>query len=254
MISIVPIPAFTDNYIWVVRNKQYAAAVDPGDAAPLLDYLETEGLMLAAILNTHHHHDHVGGNLELKEKFSCAIYGPAKESIPGMTHPLSHAQSVFLSGIGMAFEILEIPGHTSGHIAYYGEGRLFCGDTLFGCGCGRVFEGTMEQMHASLGMLSGLPEDTLVYCAHEYTLANLRFAKAVEPENPDLTERESSSADLRNRNLPTLPSTIGLEKRTNPFLRCNIPEVIRAAGRHSGSAMNTPLEVFSALRTWKNSV
>ncbi len=252
MHTIEAIPAFRDNYIWVIRNNQYAAAVDPGDAAPLLYHLESEGLALVAILNTHHHADHVGGNLELKEKYSCPIYGPSKEFIPGMTHPLSEGQQVFLPGLGMTLDVLDIPGHTSGHIAYLWEGRLFCGDTLFGCGCGRVFEGTMEEMHASLMKLSSLPGDTLVYCAHEYTLANIRFARKVEPGNGDLVEREEEAMALMKNKLPTLPSTIELEKRTNPFLRCGVSEVFESAARHSASRPKNELEAFIILRAWKN--
>ena len=252
MLSIEPIPAFRDNYIWVARNNQHAAAIDPGDAAPLLRYLESENLELVAILNTHHHADHVGGNLELKARFSCKIYGPAGESIPGLTHPAREGDRISLPEIGMTLDILDIPGHTLGHIAYYGEGALFCGDTLFGCGCGRVFEGTMAQMHASLEKLSHLPGDTRVYCAHEYTLANIQFAKAVEPENEALLGREAEALGLRKKHLPTLPSTMGIERQTNPFLRCGIPRVAEAASRHSGSSLTSPLEVFTALRKWKN--
>lgn len=252
MPSIEPIPAFKDNYIWVIRNSQHAAAVDPGDAAPLIAYLESQKIDLIAILNTHHHPDHVDGNLELKARFSCKVYGPAKESIPGLTHPVSGGDRVDLPELGMAFDVIDLPGHTRGHIAYYGNGMLFCGDTLFGCGCGRVFEGTMGEMHASLESLSCLPEDTLVYCAHEYTQANIRFARTVEPGNEALMMREREVVDLRNGNLPTLPSTIGLEKRTNPFLRCGVQEIAQSAGRHSGSLLSTTREVFTALREWKN--
>ncbi len=252
MPSIDPIPAFMDNYIWVIRNSQHAAAVDPGDAAPLLDYLESEHLDLVAILNTHHHADHVGGNLELKERFSCSIYGPATESIPGLTHPVNGGDKVALPELGMDFEVIDIPGHTLGHIAYYGNDALFCGDTLFGCGCGRVFEGTMEQMHASLEKLSSLPENTRVYCAHEYTLANIRFAKAVEPYNEAILNREMEDAELRKRGLPTLPSTISLERSTNPFLRCGVHDVTLSAQRHAGKQLDDRASVFETLRMWKN--
>ena len=252
MPSIDPIPAFTDNYIWVIRNSQHAAAVDPGDAAPLLVYLESQHLDLVAILNTHHHADHVDGNLELKERFSCNIYGPAAESIPGLTHPVREGGKVVLPGLGMIFEVLDIPGHTHGHVAYYGNDTLFCGDTLFGCGCGRVFEGTMEQMYSSLEKLSSLPENTRVYCAHEYTLANIRFAKAVEPYNEAILNREMESLQLRKSGLPTLPSTIGLEKGTNPFLRCGVPEVAQCAQRHAGRQLDGDASVFEVLRIWKN--
>ncbi len=253
MTTIEAIPAFRDNYIWVAGNKQYAAAIDPGDAAPLLDYLESKGLALVAILNTHHHGDHVGGNLELKKKFSCPIYGPAAEIIPGMTHPVSGGDTVFLPEIEMACEVMDIPGHTSGHIAFLSKDRLFCGDTLFGCGCGRVFEGTMKEMQHSLEKLASLPEETLVYCAHEYTLANIAFAREVEPCNDMLRERGEKALEIRKRGMPTIPSTIGLEKMTNPFLRCGIEEVAESASRHEGRPLRDRLDVFSALRIWKNS-
>ena len=252
MPSIDPIPAFTDNYIWVIRNSQHAAAVDPGDAAPLLAYLESEHLELVAILNTHHHEDHVGGNLELKDRFSCSVYGPATESIPGLTHPVCGGDKVALPELDMDFEVFDIPGHTLGHVAYYGSGALFCGDTLFGCGCGRVFEGTMEQMRASLEKLSSLPEATRVYCAHEYTLANIRFAKDVEPYNEAILNREMEDAELRKRMMPTLPSTISLEKGTNPFLRCGVSDVALSVQRHAGRRLDGDAAVFEALRIWKN--
>lgn len=252
MPSIDLIPAFMDNYIWVIRNSQHAAAVDPGDAAPLLAYLESEHLDLVAILNTHHHADHVGGNIELKDRFSCIIYGPAAEAIPGITRPVLGGDKVTLPELDFSFEVIDIPGHTHGHIAYYGNESLFCGDTLFGCGCGRVFEGTMEQMHASLEKLSRLPGNTRVYCAHEYTLANIRFAKTVEPKNEDLARREAEAVELRKRDLPTLPSTIGLERRTNPFLRCSALEVVQSAQRHAGRQLDGEASVFEALRIWKN--
>lgn len=250
MLSIVPIPAFRDNYIWLVRNNQYAAAIDPGDAAPVLRYLANEKLALVAILNTHHHSDHVDGNLELQEHYSCPIYGPKKEDIPGMTSPLSETGAVALPELGLSLGILDIPGHTAGHIAYHGHGMLFCGDTLFGCGCGRVFEGTMSEMFASLNKLASLPKDTRVYCAHEYTLNNIRFALNVEPGNEDLLTRKADASKLAGLGLPTLPSTIGLEKRTNPFLRCDISNVASMAGKHA--ANKSPLDVFTALRMWRN--
>ncbi len=252
MLSIEPIPAFRDNYIWVARNNQYAAAIDPGDASAVLDYLDGEKLELIAIFNTHHHSDHVDGNLELQTRFSCPIYGPENESIPGKTHSLAEGSRVDLPELGLKLDVFDIPGHTSGHIAYHGNDMLFCGDTLFGCGCGRVFEGTMAEMFASLERLSGLPEATLVYCAHEYTLCNIRFALDVEPGNPDLAARQAGATRLRNKDMPTLPSTIGLERKTNPFLRCAIPAVAAMAAKHAMAKLDSPLDVFTALRIWRN--
>ena len=252
MLSIAPVPAFMDNYIWVIRNSQHAAAVDPGDAAPLLSYLESENLDLVAILNTHHHDDHVGGNLDLKARFGCRIYGPLREDIPGITHRLKGGDTVLIPELDLTFDVMDIPGHTLGHIAYYGQNMLFCGDTLFGCGCGRVFEGTMAQMHASLDKLASLPADTRVFCAHEYTQSNIRFARAVEPENKVLEKREAQALELRKKNLPTLPSTIGLEKATNPFLRGDILEVAHCAEHHAGQKLADENAVFEVLRIWKN--
>lgn len=252
MLSIEPIPAFRDNYIWVARNNQYAAVIDPGDAAPVLNYLDEEKLDLVAILNTHHHSDHVGGNLELQARFSCPVYGPAKEFIPGMTHACAEGSRVALPELGLALAVFDITGHTSGHIAYYGDNRLFCGDTLFGCGCGRVFEGTMAEMFASLEKLAQLPDATQVYCAHEYTLFNISFALEVEPGNADLAARQAHALKLRKDNLPTLPSTMGLERKTNPFLRCEIPAVADMAGKHAMTRIENPVDVFTALRMWRN--
>ncbi len=252
MINVIPIPAFEDNYIWVIRNGRCAAAVDPGDAAPLLDYLGREGLRLVAVLNTHHHGDHVAGNADLLARFEVPVYGPKREHIATVSEPLEEGDRVRLPELSLELAVLDIPGHTAGHIAYYGANALFCGDTLFGCGCGRLFEGSPAQMHASLQKLARLPDDTLVYCAHEYTLANIRFAKSVEPCNGDLAQREETDRRARSENRPTLPSTIGLERRTNPFLRCDQPEIIRAASAHAGMDLPDTVAVFRAVREWKD--
>ena len=179
--TIVPIRAFQDNYIWCLRRGTAAVVIDPGDANPVLDYLANEDLRLAAILTTHHHGDHVGGNTTLLSKYNVPVFGPALEKIPGITRPLREGDAIEVPGVGLHLRVLDVPGHTAGHIAYYGEGLLFCGDTLFSCGCGRLFEGTAAQMHSSLSKLAARPRDTLVYCAHEYTLSNLRFARAADP-------------------------------------------------------------------------
>ncbi len=252
MLHIVPVRAFTDNYIWVIHNHCHAAVVDPGDAAPVLDFLRRENLQLVAILNTHHHNDHVGGNTRLLQEFPVPVYGPAHESIPTLTHRLKKGDHVQLAEFPLSFDILDIPGHTAGHIAYYGANLLFCGDTLFACGCGRLFEGTPQQMYASLQKLAALPDETQVYCGHEYTLANIHFAKAVEPGNPALFELEVMTRGLREQDIPTLPSTMMREKATNPFLRCKQLEVIQSASDYLGESLSDPVSVFAAIRSWKN--
>lgn len=250
--DIVPIGAFKDNYVWTLRNARYAALVDPGDATPVLDYLAREKLALCAILATHHHPDHVGGIAALVERWRVPVYGPRGEPIATLTHPVSEGERVSLPELGVDFTVLGIPGHTRAHIAYYGGGALFCGDTLFACGCGRLFEGTAEQMYASLAKLAALPDDTRVYCGHEYTLANIAFARTVEPANRALAEREAETRALRHAGRPTLPSRLGDEKATNPFLRCSEPAVIESANKYLGSRLSTPVQVFAAIREWKN--
>jgi hydroxyacylglutathione hydrolase len=252
MLRIVPVKAFKDNYVWTLRNATHAAVVDPGEARPVLDYLEREQLELAAILATHHHPDHVGGIAELVAMRSVPVYGPRKEPIPTLTRPVSEGDSVGIPELGVDFSVIDIPGHTRAHIAYYGAGSLFCGDTLFACGCGRLFEGTAEQMYASLQKLRALPDDTKVYCGHEYTLANIGFAKAVEPGNAALKAREERDRRLRAAGKPTLPSTLGEEKATNPFLRCLEPAVVDSANKYLGARIADPVRVFAAIRDWKN--
>ena len=251
-IQIVPLRAFKDNYVWTLRDARYAAVVDPGEAKPVLDYLAAENLQLTAILATHHHHDHVGGVAELLQKHTVPVYGPRGEPITTLTHAVGGGDKVSLEQLGVSFEVLDIPGHTRAHVAYYGANMLFCGDTLFACGCGRAFEGTPQQLYASLQKLVALPDDTLVYCGHEYTLANIGFAKVVEPDNAALLEREASDALLRRADRPTLPSTIGREKATNPFLRVTRPAVIASANKYLGKRVSDPAGVFAALRQWKN--
>ena len=250
--AIVPIRAFQDNYIWRLRRGSVAVVVDPGDADPVLDYLSKEGLQLAAILTTHHHGDHVGGNTRLLSKYNVPVFGPARETIPGVTRKLREGDAIEVPGLGLEFKVLDVPGHTAGHIAYYGEGVLFCGDTLFSCGCGRLFEGTAEQMHSSLSKFAALPGHTLVYCAHEYTLANLRFARAADPGNPAIEEREASARAELASGSPSLPSTVAIELAANPFLRGGDAAVAASASRHAGRALTNPVEVFAALRKWKD--
>lgn len=251
MVEIVFIPAFQDNYIWLLHNGTEAVVVDPGDAMPVDWRLRAEGLKLAGILVTHHHADHQGGvGALLREYDVSAVFGPAKESITGCSRPVSGGDAFEL--LGTSFKVIDVPGHTAGHIAYSMPGAVFCGDTLFGAGCGRLFEGSPAQMAASLGKLAALPDETRVYCAHEYTEANLRFAREVEPENPDIAQRMATAAFQRLRGRPTVPSTIGEEKRTNPFLRCSEPAVIEAARRRNPATLLDPVGVFATLREWKN--
>ena len=249
---IVPIRAFKDNYVWTLRNATHAAVVDPGEARPVLEYLSRENLRLAAILATHHHPDHVGGIAELVEKNRVPVFGPRNEPIPTLTQPVSEGDRVSIPELDVSFSVLDIPGHTRAHVAYYGAGALFCGDTLFACGCGRLFEGTAEQMYASLAKLAALPDDTKVYCGHEYTLANIGFAKTVEPDNAALKQREERDRRLRAAGKPTLPSTLGEEKATNPFLRCLEPAVVESANKYLGARIADPVRVFAAIRDWKN--
>jgi hydroxyacylglutathione hydrolase len=253
MLEIVPVGAFKDNYVWTLRSGKHAAVVDPGEARPVLEYLSREKLELSAILATHHHADHVGGIAELRRHREVPVYGPRGEPIPTLTHPVSEGDTVTLPALDVSFSVLDIPGHTRAHIAYYGAGALFCGDTLFACGCGRLFEGTAEQMYASLEKLRALPDATRVYCGHEYTLANIGFARSVEPANAALAEREKRDRGLREAGRPTLPSTLGEEKATNPFLRCAEPAVVESANKYLGARIADPVRVFAAIRDWKNS-
>jgi hydroxyacylglutathione hydrolase len=252
MLEIVPVKAFKDNYVWTLRNATHAAVVDPGEARPVLDYLARESLQLAAILATHHHADHVGGIAELLEQRRVPVYGPRNEPIATLSHPVSEGDTVTIAELGVEFSVLDIPGHTRAHIAYYGAGALFCGDTLFACGCGRLFEGTAEQMYASLQKLLSLPDATKVYCGHEYTLANIGFARNVEPANSALASREQRDRRLREAGKPTLPSTLADEKATNPFLRCREPAVVESVNKYLGARVSDPVRVFAAIRQWKN--
>lgn len=250
--EVVPLRAFSDNYIWTLRDASRAAVVDPGDARPVLDYLRAEKLDLVAILNTHHHADHVGGNEELLRHSRVPVYGPHDERIREVTQRLRDGERMILPHFGLEFAVLEIPGHTRTHIAFHGAGMLFCGDTLFAVGCGRLFEGTPQQMHDSLSRLMQLPDNTRVYCGHEYTLSNIRFARAADPDNAALREREAQAKTLRDQDLPTLPSNIGQERATNPFVRCREPSVVAAASKYAGKPLNDPVSVLAAIREWKN--
>jgi hydroxyacylglutathione hydrolase len=256
MAAIIPIPAFSDNYIWALREGDRAAVVDPGDAAPVEAWLARERVELTAILATHHHGDHVGGVDALTQPRAIPVYGPAGETIPRRTRALREGDAIDVPGIGLHLAVLDIPGHTAGHIAYVGDNAgtpvAFVGDTLFAAGCGRLFEGTPAQMWGSLSKLASLARDTQVYCGHEYTLANLRFARAVEPQSAALAEREARERAKCDRGLPTLPSTIGDELATNPFVRAAQPAVFAAAERRAGRPLADAVESFATLRAWKN--
>jgi len=254
MINILPIHAFEDNYIWLIRNQAFAVVVDPGDAEPVMTYLKQHNLRLAAILITHHHGDHCGGIKELRQHFDVPVYGPGREKITSVTHPVDEGNIVTLPELGAAFQVIEVPGHTAGHIAYYGINSLFCGDALFACGCGRVFEGTFQQMQESLAKLAALPVETNIYCAHEYTLANIRFARIADPDNAALSQRAEKEQQTRAQGLPTVPSTLALEKATNPFLRWADPHLIEAASRFAGHPLSSPGSIFGAIRRWKDSL
>ena len=257
MTEILALHAFDDNYIWLLRAGGCVVVVDPGDAAPVLAHLEQSGDRLCAILATHHHGDHVGGLAELIGHFPVPVFGPALENIPGVSHGLSGGERIKLPEIGTDFEVIAVPGHTRGHIAYYGpnidgDGVLFCGDTLFGAGCGRLFEGTAAQMYESLGKLAALPEQTNVYCAHEYTQSNMRFALAVEPGSVAIQRRSEQVAAERAKGRATIPTTIKVELETNPFLRWDAPAVRAAAASRLGHLPADSVEAFAAIREWKN--
>lgn len=252
-LTLRALPAFTDNYIWLLHDGTHALVVDPGDAEPVFAALARLGVRLGAILATHHHGDHVGGIARLLERHpDTPVYGPAAEAIPGRSVSLKGGESLQIRHPAVALEVLSTPGHTLGHVSYYGAGYLFCGDTLFGCGCGRLFEGTPAQMFASLERLARLPDATLVCCAHEYTLDNLRFALDVEAANPALHARLQSTIELRQAGRPSLPSTLGLEKATNPFLRCATPALRASAVRRGAPADAQAVEVFAAIRKAKD--
>ncbi len=250
MLEIKSIPAFRDNYIWLIQNREKRCiVVDPGDAKPVLEYLLSHNLSLDAILLTHHHADHTGGITELKRAFpNLNVIGPLNDPILGLTHSVDEGDKITL--FEHEFTVLAVPGHTHGHIAYLGDNKLFCGDVLFSAGCGRVFEGTYQEMHDSLQKLASLDDATQIYCAHEYTAANIAFALAVEPENHHLQAYRDEVNRLTANRHPTLPTTIGLEKRINPFLRTTESDVIKSVTNITQDVDS--LSVFSALRDWKD--
>ncbi|CAN5623916.1 hydroxyacylglutathione hydrolase [soil metagenome] len=269
--KLTALPAFSDNYIWMFHNDVEAVVIDPGQDAPVHAALDALSLQLAGILVTHHHADHVGGVDALRSRLRGPVYGPRHETIPQPCLPLVEGDEIEV--LGTRFRVIDVPGHTSGHIAYFhdphatrgsmhdrGNGFafgfeqpvLFCGDTLFSGGCGRLFEGTPTQMHQSLSKLAALPSETRVCCAHEYTLSNLKFALAVEPDNQALIEYERQCQRQRSAGIPTLPSSIQIERQVNPFLRCDEPRVVASARQHGASSGADATEVLAALRQWKN--
>ena len=252
-VDIIPVPTLKDNYVWVIinTNQHEALVVDPGDAKPVITFLKQRHLTPAGILITHHHWDHTNGIAELKNHVAIPVYGSQKEHVPTITVSVQEPDTVRLPGFP-TFHIMAIPGHTLGHIAYYAQGMLFCGDTLFSAGCGRLFEGTPLQMYTTLQKIASLPGETNIYCAHEYTLNNLRFAAVVEPTNRVITEQAQQIAELRKETLPSLPSRLAIEKEINPFLRCDIPEVIANVEKYAGKKLSTSLDVFTWLRKWKD--
>ena len=253
MLSVTPIPAFGDNYIWLLRQDTSSeiCVVDPGDAAPVIELIEREGLTLSTVLITHHHQDHTGGLPELIERYTPRVIGPDNPKIDGIDERVGSGDEFRV--MGRRFEVLEVPGHTLDHIAFFTAGippLLFCGDALFSADYGRLFEGTPEQMHASLNRLAALPDDTLVFAAHEYTLANLRFALAADPHNPDVAQAMEECRHARELDRPTLPSTLGREKRINPFLRVADAGVRQAAAEHGDTGSDQA--TFATLRSWKD--
>ena len=280
MSSIITAPAFSDNYIWLLcdKKKEYGVIVDPGDPSHLLPLLEKENIKPIAVIITHFHYDHGNGLPALLSRYpELPIYGPESEydllknypayppeygpasncfkTIKTLSNPLFGNEKITFDEIGCSFQVTNIPGHTSGHIAYYDEEnkRLFCGDTMFAGGCGRVFDGTMKKLHDSLQTIAKLPEDTLVYCAHEYTLDNLGFAKWVEPENNDILKRINADMTLIDNDQVTVPSLLSLELATNPFMRTHLPHVAKRVAEATGKTLNNSTEVFAAMRMWKDS-
>lgn len=252
-IKIYPVSALKDNYIWIIVNtrEQSALVVDPGDATPLA-YLKQHQLQLKGILITHHHWDHVNGVAELLQHHPVPVFGYMHSQCPHVTHRVNADDIINIDACFPKFRVMTLPGHTLDHIAYYANNALFCGDTLFGGGCGRLFEGTAEQLYSSLQKIAGLPEQTAIYCAHEYTYKNLQFAQRVEPGNQQIKQRIEKTKKLRENKIPSLPSLLIEEKQTNPFLRCDIPEVIHQTEHHCQRLLTHPIDVFTELRKWKD--
>ena len=252
-VSVFPIKAFNDNYIWCLHNQTHCAVVDPGDAAPVLAYCQDNQLTLSAIIITHHHWDHTGGIDALLAAFpNIPVYGPQNKNIKQITVRLLQGDAIELAQLGVRLSVLEVPGHTLDHIAYYGDMGLFCGDTLFSAGCGRLFEGTPQQMYQSLAKLTALPADTAVFCTHEYTMANIAFAETVEPNNQALIDYKRWANKQREINAPTLPSNLQRELAVNPFLRCHSAELVTNVSQNKGATLASEQAIFASLRSWKD--
>lgn len=254
MLTIQAVPAFDDNYIWFIQapDSKNLLIVDPGDAKPVIQAIEQQQLKPIALLITHHHSDHTAGIAELVKRYNIPVYGPMSETIPQLSNPLSTCENLYINSAFPAITVLDVPGHTKGHIAYLIDDNLFCGDTLFAAGCGRLLGGTATQLHASLQLIAHLPDQTSIFCTHEYTQANLRFAEAVEPNNAKIKQRIIDTDNLRREGKPSLPSLLITELQTNPFLRCQQPDVIQAAEHFSGHSLNSSEAVFTSLRLWKD--
>lgn len=254
MYNVTAIEAFTDNYIWCLHNSETAWVVDPGDATPVLTFLQSQHLQLHGILITHHHHDHIGGVKTLLSEYpAIPVIGPDTTRIPCLTRKVKEGDEVTIPAFDCQFDVLEVPAHTLDHIAYYGDQRLFCGDTLFSAGCGRLFEGTPAQMLRNLRRFAELPGETSVYCAHEYTQANNRFALAIKPDDSAFLTHQREIEALRSSGLATVPTTIAKEKAVNPFMRADDPGIAEAIARHCGSNPASETEVFREMRLWKDS-
>ncbi|SEG00638.1 hydroxyacylglutathione hydrolase [Marinobacterium lutimaris] len=255
MFSVTPIAAFQDNYIWALAGSVPGeiAVVDPGDAAPVFAYLKAHNLKLAAILITHHHPDHTGGVTDLQAAGEVPVYGPANSPFKGITQPLNDNSEISL--LGETLRIAAVPAHTLDHISYFqpdDKPQLFCGDSLFLAGCGRLFEGDAEQLLAAMNYFKSLPGETQVYCTHEYSLANLRFAAAVEPQSSAIQSVTEESKKLREEGKPTLPSNLAQELQINPFMRTSERQVAAAAAQHAGATLNSETEIIASLRKWKD--
>ena len=252
MLEVIPLPALRDNYIWLIQDGRHAVAVDPGEADPILSWLDARQMSLAAILITHHHADHVAGVAELASIHACPVYGPEGLDLGIRIRPMTDGGKIAVDQPALGLTVLAVPGHTRDHLAYFGHGHLFCGDTLFSCGCGRLFEGTAEQMLRSLKRLAALPDDTLVCCAHEYTLTNIAFARSIDPGNPELVKWAAETVHLRSEGLPTLPVRLARERRVNPFLRCDQAAIQTAVRQRTGLELRNEIQTFAALRAMKD--
>ena len=252
MLDLFAIPVLSDNYVWVLHDRRNAIIVDPGDAAPICKVLDRTNLRPAAILLTHHHADHVAGTSQLVARYAVPVYGPVDSRVPFITLPVGEGDCIALDAPAVTLTVLEIPGHTRTHIAYHGHDILFCGDTLFSVGCGRLFEGTAEQLLHSLDKLSTLSSATRICCGHEYTLSNCRFAFTIEPNNSSLGKRYAEASILREQQLPTLPSSLAQERTTNPFLRIDVPAVAAEIDRQSAGHTHDRLSRFAYLRKQKD--